>query len=487
MSLFGEGRHDESPSLHSDSDADEIQEIPESSEQEEEEQYDDMDDIYSDDDDDEDSDDDATTPHKQPLTEKEKTAFRRRNRNEIHVLDAFETTRAGDLGRNLLGAASERHFLVSKQPVECVASWAARARWTGDEGARRAVPAPYWTAWPLRLGEVPLSGERFCGLRGGDGDEEGFWGKRRRVGKASAEFEEVLCDFAARKARERVGGKSRVGKVDEAEREGVESSSSGEEASDSDSTEPEQQNQSSAENETSTHEESTPAFSADQDRTRDILQPTIRSIMSKVDALMTGLYHSRMNHRNHRSASHDANSIPSHQKCGSSPEGEKKEALGLRDWSEILGMASLTGWDPKVVRRAAERCSRLFGEGMAFADLDDGGVSTKVCTYSPHVVPRFEEGEGEGWSLDTLLCPHEDCARHTRRFDLRRRLRWHIKDVHDWDPQVERRPVEIVGGVHRDGFLRPIAAQPGWRARDKVKSERRGGKRKREGGKDVDG
>ncbi|KAF7514200.1 hypothetical protein GJ744_004525 [Endocarpon pusillum] len=49
--------------------------------------------------------------------------------------------------------------------------------------------------------------------------------------------------------------------------------------------------------------------------------------------------------------------------------------LGLRDWSGLLGMAALTGWDEHVVFRAGERCAALFEEGMAFRRFyPPGGV-----------------------------------------------------------------------------------------------------------------
>lgn len=471
MSLFG-GPHVNSPSLRSESDAEEILEIPESPPQDEilsqpEEQYDDIDDIYSD----EESDDETT--RKKPLTEKEIKAYRRWYRNETHLLDALETTRVGDLGRNLLGFASERHLNLSKQPAKHVAPWASRSRWTDDKRARKALPSPHWTAWPLRPNEVPFPDERFNKSR--DDNDDNRLIKRRKLTKPSAEFEEALCDLAVRKARERVQQESKLEKSKESKED---LSRSEKEASHNDSES--EQKKTRTNDRIAPAEGDTSAFSADQDRTRDVLQPIIRSIMSKFDDLMTGLYHSRMNHRGHRSASHDGNSISSRPKSSSSSVGEKKEGLGLRDWSEVLGMASLTGWDPKVVGRAAERCSKLFGEGMAFASLDAEESLTKLCDYKPDMVPNLEEEEEEEWTLDTFLCPHEDCPRHTHRFDLRRRLRWHIKDVHDWDPEVEKRPQEMLGGVHLDGFMRQIPAQPGWRSKDKVKSEKRGGKRKKE-------
>ncbi|QDS69071.1 hypothetical protein FKW77_009967 [Venturia effusa] len=486
MSLFG-GPHDESSPHHSGSDTDEIREIPESPShgESEEQDDDDLDEVYSDDDYEEDSDDEGSTL-KTPLTERELKRYRRWYRAELNLVDAFETARSGDLGRHLLGFASERRVQLSKEPAKGVKSWASRARWTRDGGARRAIPGASWTAWPLRVGEVPGAGERF-----GKG---GFLGEER-VEWVSGEFEEVLCDVGIGMARERVVREARVGGLD-----GVEScedsDGEGEDEDDSDDAKSKHDQASTQTTTAPMVENPSSFFSTDQDHARNILQPTVRSLISKVDTLLTALYHSRLNHRAHRSASaphhdNDANpATPRRPKSSSGSEGEKKEALGLRDWSELLGMASSTGWDPEIVGRAAERCSKLFGEGMAFATFDvDVDVDTNVtsapqlCVYTPtSIPPHVLGGEAKGedkWTLDSLFCPHEDCPRHVRKFGLRRRLRWHVKGVHDWDPEVEERPREVVGGVRVDGFLRPITAQPGWRARDREKSERRGVKRKR--------
>lgn len=484
MSVFGGPHQDSSSSQHSDSGPQEIPESPPFDESLEppENQYDDLDETYSDEESDE-------PKRKKPLTEKEIKAYRAWYRQEINLVDAFETARSGDLSRNLLGFASERHLNLSKQPVKDITPWASRSRWTDDKKARHAVPSPHWTAWPLLPHEVPSPDEGFNKPR--EDDDYYRQSKRRKLEKPSAELEEVLCDLAARKGRDRVQREEGVERHRRAMtdgREGDASSGSADEKSDSDSESGEKKMDVDRVTLSSPDEESTLSFSVDQDRTRDILQPTIRSIISKVDALMTGLYRSRMNHRAHRSASHDGNSITSRPRSSSSSEGEKKEALGIRDWSEVLGMASLTGWDPVIVGRAAKRCSKLFGEGMSFASLDAEKSPTEPIEYRPDTVPSFEEEEEEekGWSLDTLLCPHEDCPRNTRRFDLKRRLRWHLKNVHDWDPEIEQRPQQMLGGIHLDGFMRQIPAQPGWRSKDKVKSEKRMGKRREGPSHDAD-
>lgn len=52
--------------------------------------------------------------------------------------------------------------------------------------------------------------------------------------------------------------------------------------------------------------------------------------------------------------------------------GVEKPKLQLRDWSDVVGMAALAGWDPAVVERASERCARLFGENMLFRTFAEG-------------------------------------------------------------------------------------------------------------------
>ncbi|KEF62142.1 uncharacterized protein A1O9_00114 [Exophiala aquamarina CBS 119918] len=58
------------------------------------------------------------------------------------------------------------------------------------------------------------------------------------------------------------------------------------------------------------------------------------------------------------------NSQDSHQKRKRPVQRTKK--LPPRDWSDVVGMAALAGWDPNVVQRASERCAGLFGENMLF-------------------------------------------------------------------------------------------------------------------------
>lgn len=48
--------------------------------------------------------------------------------------------------------------------------------------------------------------------------------------------------------------------------------------------------------------------------------------------------------------------------------------LGLRDWSDVLGIASMIDCPQLAVMRAAKRCADLFGEDMIFRTLEEGRV-----------------------------------------------------------------------------------------------------------------
>ena len=59
-----------------------------------------------------------------------------------------------------------------------------------------------------------------------------------------------------------------------------------------------------------------------------------------------------------------------------SQQGSNRRAkLGLRDWSDVLGLAAMQGWDADVIERTRQRCAALFGENMDFVMLRMQGAS----------------------------------------------------------------------------------------------------------------
>ncbi|KAJ5866249.1 hypothetical protein N7534_000802 [Penicillium rubens] len=54
-----------------------------------------------------------------------------------------------------------------------------------------------------------------------------------------------------------------------------------------------------------------------------------------------------------------------------------KGRLRLRDWSEVMGLASMMGLPAPAVMRASKRCADLFGEDMEFRIMPEGRVRKK--------------------------------------------------------------------------------------------------------------
>ena len=70
-----------------------------------------------------------------------------------------------------------------------------------------------------------------------------------------------------------------------------------------------------------------------------------------------------------------------------------------RDWSDVLGMAAIIGFPPKVIQRTAQRLTGLLGEGIdlrVFQRLPDRETTT-LATYRPEKIPSddglFESSE----------------------------------------------------------------------------------------------
>ncbi|KOS42229.1 hypothetical protein ACN38_g6893 [Penicillium nordicum] len=57
-----------------------------------------------------------------------------------------------------------------------------------------------------------------------------------------------------------------------------------------------------------------------------------------------------------------------------------KGRLKLRDWSEVMGLASMMGLPTPAVMRASRRCADLFGEDMEFRIMPEGRVKKRSKT-----------------------------------------------------------------------------------------------------------
>ncbi|KAI4148792.1 MAG: hypothetical protein LQ340_004930 [Diploschistes diacapsis] len=114
------------------------------------------------------------------------------------------------------------------------------------------------------------------------------------------------------------------------------------------------------------------------------------------------------------------------------PKTIDTSSFGLRDWSDVLGLAAIQGWDERVIERTRKRCSALFKERMELTTLGFG-----------------DELETNDTS-DLMKVASED---------------------------------EMEGGVHVDGFLKPIKRRRGWHGKNKEKGNWRSRRKESEGDK----
>ncbi|KAI5291622.1 hypothetical protein KEM54_002722 [Ascosphaera aggregata] len=84
----------------------------------------------------------------------------------------------------------------------------------------------------------------------------------------------------------------------------------------------------------------------------------------------------------------------SQSNLGNSTIRSRADRIGLRDWSDILGTAIITGFPKDAVDRASARCARLFGEDMAFRTFETGRI--RKLRQSAVIENNEEEEEEEG-------------------------------------------------------------------------------------------
>lgn len=197
---------------------------------------------------------------------------------------------------------------------------------------------------------------------------------------------------------------------------------------------------------------------------------------------------------------------PSRQPSPERPRFRQKR-LRPRDWSEVIGSASLTGFSEQVISRATQRCADIFGEGMRLRSLAELATTSSdadiLTAYYPGKVPEINPRsshlqEPSQLNLDDLedtdathsrstehkergrlplrryssFCPMADCERYVEGFSSDKDLRKHLEELHDMRiDQLENLLLDsdedgMDGAVHRDGYMRPVNAQRGWRGRD---------------------
>ena len=178
----------------------------------------------------------------------------------------------------------------------------------GEEG-QDFVPQKYWTSWPLRPEDVPRAGEHV----GPEDPDEIYTLKKREKERPSRELEEVLMGVTLKFAKERFearqweqyGKDKELTNVDgnEGERpsaatEDVANSSAGaaEDLEDNSMIQDNDEFQETIKQQSESpppRSQLRPVVSADDERSRKLLRPSIRHTLSKLDETLMALHHAR--------------------------------------------------------------------------------------------------------------------------------------------------------------------------------------------------
>jgi hypothetical protein len=212
------------------------------------------------------------------------------------------------------------------------------------------------------------------------------------------------------------------------------------------------------------------------------------------------------------------------RKRSRTPSNKSEALLGLRDWSEVLGVAAMIGFSPKIIRRATQRCANIFGEGMDMRFLVESAQPSEddeLKSYVPEQIPVIDDpntlssdnqssgirssssrrrrrqrpsrpnseiGESEDGKISitsetTVLngeyfCPHDKCVRHDQGFNRKGHLRGHLKRVHkqtgdEVNQSLKGSDEEMEGAVHVDRFLKHVRRRTGWRGIDGAPRKRK--------------
>lgn len=372
--------------------------------------------------------------------------------------------------------------------------WQSKQSWLAH-GQPAFSPDRAWSAWPLESADVPRRDENW-GVAAAVEDNQYETYRRPEVWRPSVDLQDCVQAEILRQAKERFYQRKCLGArwqpiVPDSASDPRSSAMSDDEDSDASSlmsqvdTKPSASTKRGGEEHTggdTSDREAQARFTADEEVAGAVVQTTVSHIMSKLDDILLGLHRSRRGHYGDRSRSRTGSpasrstshvarkpvepSSPSKQKaqsrrsvvqeqvpsapyafpeqidgCTPPRDHPKRQELGTRDWSEVLGVAALVGCDQSMVARAAGRCAALFDESMTFRTMPEtpaGEARDYGSQQSRNVLGAVSSSGGVEKDVLTLdanvhghYCPHASCARHREPYLQRWRLREHLKRKHE--------------------------------------------------------
>ena len=426
------------------------------------------------------------------------STWRTHTEEERSLAASLDQQRSNDLSIHLYNTHALKARVRDPEAASEIKNHHGKKRWIkpNEDGSLPWHPPTAWTAWPLKPEDVPRKAEHF-GAPALTLDEHHATYWRKEAWKPSADLEEEIQAVMLRKAKEHFreqnsarpspkpnGMLASAEQTDSAERQSSISNA------DTDMSIDENERQvGSADKDVKITDIRHDQFTMrdiliDDDAATALLHPTVVEVLRKLNDLLVGLHKNREGHRRSspqcrsksrrsRSASfaktpvkrkikrinrtietsEDDDSESGHSESSSELEDDTKDEqqhskkpkrqrpLGPRDWSEVLGMASIIGWDPAIIDRAARRCASLFGESMTFNPtsyytdiLTNGPESTLLPSTQPkNVMIVVDESE-----VQQLSCSITTCRRRGEPFEKAWRWREHMKRSHKYSrEQIE--------------------------------------------------
>lgn len=388
-----------------------------------------------------------------------------------------------------------------------------------EDGMLPWHPDAHWTAWPLRPDDVPRRGETFGATVPSREQEKMTYSMAaswKPSADLKEEIHAIMLKEAKERLQNRERERQSAMRIavhglakrpSPRKRKRSSSESSSDTSSSSQSQEDLNHSHSDRQDGDAQQDEEEYEILVDEEDAREILQPSIHNIVLKLDDLMAGLHksrrghikeptspHSRAKYETRRSRSRakskartdDEDASPASDEFAS-PNGDsddpvsrpgsasaapstaardstlpagkvkrnRKPSLSPRDWSEVLGIASLVGWNPAVVQRAAHRCSELFGENMTFHQK--GPKNHAEGASDDQAAPEFVVVEEEDRQEEGFACPVESCPRHREPWPLNKTWRWreHLKRSHKFSKGDIEKVEAGLRGMKEEGAAVP--------------------------------
>lgn len=311
-------------------------------------------------------------------------------------------------------------------------------------------PPKTWTAWPLPPDEVPRSGER----RGSDVSDEQYTYKRCDINWASRELEDVLMGVALKFARERFEGREEAGEnvelyEDKGKKKHNNMKEDEEEAISVDGIEESAEVKAEAPRQVLRMR---PVVSADDERSRVLLRPSIRHTLSKLDEVLMALHHARKSCRRYSlseaNTDDEDGSLAGERSSPRKPQGRPRKFLDLPDRSIVSGVEKNPN-DASIFRakkthrgRPQKAYPRMPGENQQDYVVRIARIQKKpLPSFAP--LPPVKVQEELGSSPERKRAPSKRATVEELGMRERRKLR-----LRDWS--------EVIGSAALVGFSEDV-------------------------------